>query len=248
METLLRYLRIFGFWDGLKVASALKLSGASTLQLPGLHHPIHIRPKSIDRYSIEEVFVERVYAIDWPEGWPEPKFIIDGGANIGCTTAYFASRFPDAQIVSLEPESENFHLLLQNTKLYSQVEPLQAAVWKTDGFILVEDKGFGKRGFMVTECDSSRKDAIVSFSTSTLLQKSPDGIIDILKLDIEGSEKEVFSEAFESWLPNCRCVIVELHDRMKEGCSQAVFKAFSKFNFSCEISGGNLVFYNQEKI
>jgi FkbM family methyltransferase len=160
----------------------------------------------------------------------------------------FANRFPTASILALEPEAENFKLLQHNTSFYPKIEILQAAVWDKDTFIQVVDAGFGNRGFIVKECDQKTEHSMEAFSIASLIKRFPSGKIDILKIDIEGSEKEVFSEGFENWLPQCRCVIVELHDRMKEGCSQAVFKAFSKFNFSCEISGGNLVFCNQNEI
>ena len=66
------------------------------------------------------------------------------------------------------------------------------------------------------------------------------------KMDIEGSEREVFSIDAEHWLPITKCIIIELHDRMKDGCSTAVFKALSQFNFECTIKGENLVFINKD--
>jgi hypothetical protein len=77
------------------------------------------------------------------------------------------------------------------------------------------------------------------------LQKSGLQTIDILKLDIEGAEKELFRAGFESWLPNTRLLIVELHDRMVPGCSKALFEAVSKYDFDCETRWENLIFYNK---
>ena len=66
--------------------------------------------------------------------------------------------------------------------------------------------------------------------------------IDILKLDVEGAEKEIFSSNYEDWLPKTKVLIIELHDRMRKGCSKVVFSAISEYNFSLDISGENLVF------
>jgi hypothetical protein len=55
--------------------------------------------------------------------------------------------------------------------------------------------------------------------------------IDILKLDIEGAEKEVFSNC-DKWLGNVRILMIELHDHLKPGCSSIVYSALAKFNFS----------------
>ena len=68
--------------------------------------------------------------------------------------------------------------------------------------------------------------------------------IDVLKLDIEGSEKEVFEENFEKWLPLTKVLIIELHDEMKKGCSRAVFNAMNKFDFSFDTKGENIIFTN----
>jgi hypothetical protein len=68
--------------------------------------------------------------------------------------------------------------------------------------------------------------------------------IDILKLDIEGSEKEVFETGYEHWLPKINILIIELHDKMKKGCSRAVFNAISKYDFSFDIKGENIIFTN----
>ena len=68
--------------------------------------------------------------------------------------------------------------------------------------------------------------------------------IDILKLDIEGSEKELFETNFEDWLPKTKILIIELHDAMKTGCSKSVFNAISKYDFSFSIKGENIIFTN----
>ncbi len=44
--------------------------------------------------------------------------------------------------------------------------------------------------------------------------------IDILKVDIEGAEKEVFESS--DWMGSVRCLAIELHDWIKPGCSAAV--------------------------
>jgi hypothetical protein len=52
--------------------------------------------------------------------------------------------------------------------------------------------------------------------------------IDILKVDIEGSEKEVFENS-STWIDRIRVIVIELHDRYKKGCSQAVWRAATEF-------------------
>ena len=45
-----------------------------------------------------------------------PKIIFDIGGNIGITTVYLASIFPDAKIYTFEPLPENFEILKKISK------------------------------------------------------------------------------------------------------------------------------------
>ena len=42
------------------------------------------------------------------------QLYIDAGANIGLTSIYFANKFPNAKIVALEPEIDNYIILQKN--------------------------------------------------------------------------------------------------------------------------------------
>jgi hypothetical protein len=46
--------------------------------------------------------------------------------------------------------------------------------------------------------------------------------IDILKIDIEGAEKEVFEDS-SLWIDKVDSLIVELHERMKPGCNRTFY-------------------------
>jgi hypothetical protein len=72
--------------------------------------------------------------------------------------------------------------------------------------------------------------------------------IDILKIDIEGSEKELFESDYETWLPKVTTLIIELHDRMREGSSLSFFRALTKYNFRLAVKGENLICTIKEKL
>ena len=59
--------------------------------------------------------------------------------------------------------------------------------------------------------------------------------LDILKLDVEGSEIEIFQSG-GSWLDRVDVIIVELHDQIRPGCREALEKAVHghKFKFLSE--------------
>jgi hypothetical protein len=52
--------------------------------------------------------------------------------------------------------------------------------------------------------------------------------IDVLEIDIEGAEKEVFTDA-SAWIDRVGVLMVELHERMKTGCNRAVYAATGGF-------------------
>jgi hypothetical protein len=59
------------------------------------------------------------------------------------------------------------------------------------------------------------------------------GKIDILKIDIEGSEKALFEDpSCAEWLTNTRVIYAELHDWMEPGSSRAFYQAITRFHFS----------------
>ena len=49
--------------------------------------------------------------------------------NIGLAAVFFANRHPNAEIVAIEPEHQNFEILRKNVEPYSQIRPLEAALW-----------------------------------------------------------------------------------------------------------------------
>ena len=87
---------------------------------------------------------------------------------------------------------------------------------------------------------------VLTINIDEILNQNNWDIVDIVKIDVEGAEKELFDSNFERWIPRTKCIIIELHDRMKKGCSKSFFKAISKYNFSCELRGENLILINLE--
>jgi FkbM family methyltransferase len=239
---LINCLTAFG-WRGLIIYLKVRTRMTRSVSLPGIRHPFRLRPQRADGISFREIFLRRLYDLSLPQTI-QPKVIIDGGANIGMTSIFFANRYPNARIISVEPDENNFTVLADNVRPYPQITPVKSAIWHKKEQIHVVDKGYGDRGFMI-EKNAPGTTVLEAMSLPDLLQAHGITQIDILKLDIEGSEKEVFSQNYESWLPYTRCLIIELHDRMKPGCSQTVFKALLAYDFSLSIQGDNLLFINE---
>ncbi|MBU0731353.1 FkbM family methyltransferase [Patescibacteria group bacterium] len=201
-----------------------------------------VRENTSDASVFRQIFIFRDYKLNLPV---EPKFIIDAGANAGYSTVWFSQNYPDAEIVAIEPESSNFELLEKNTGDLNNVNAIKAGLWNKPGFLKINDTGEGKWGFMTKEVEESEEHDIETITVGELLEKSGQEKIDILKIDIEGAEKEVFSSNYESWLPKVEILIIELHDRMKEGCSQAFYKAIENYSFDITKKNENLILFKK---
>lgn len=98
-----------------------------TLRLKNPSCDITLRPRNSDFDVLLQTFVSG--GCDVRELVKGPRRIVDGGANIGLTAIQFASHYPEAEIIAVEPEPANYELLVRNTAGFAKVRPVQAAIW-----------------------------------------------------------------------------------------------------------------------
>lgn len=141
----------------------------------------------------------------------QTPLIIDCGANIGLSAAYFSDMFPDAKIVAIEPEEGNCALARRNCSA-ANVDVLQAAIASEDKAGVLIDPGVGGWGFRVEERESG---AVRMVSINSLLDDPAYAGCQpfIVKIDIEGFERELFARNTE-WIDRFMLLIIELHDWM----------------------------------
>lgn len=234
-----------GFFEANKIYWQLKLGPLKTMRLSGIKFPFEMRDTGSDYATFIEVLVKKDYQIPFDY---VPKTIIDAGANIGLTALFFANKFPTATIVSIEPDKNNFAILKKNAAPYKNIIPVNKGIWSHASFLNVIDLGKGENSFIVEETQTPSAESVEAIGIADLMQQQGWTVIDLLKIDIEGTEKNIFETGFENWLPHSKMFFVETHDRMKKGCSAAIFKAVSQYNFSCFIAGENFLFVNEDLI
>ncbi len=203
---------------------------AQSVELPfqprGMKHPMWLRTKSSDLPTYRQIFVKQEYQV---EGLPTPRTILDCGANIGCSAIFYAGRYPDARIYAVESEHGNYELLCRNTQYYDNVTPIHAAIWRENVTLQVVDTGRGEWGYATGECTAENSGpAIPGRTIDRLMDEHGLDFVDILKVDIEGAEKDVFADA-SRWIDRVGVVIVELHDRFIPGCRESVEAAVVDF-------------------
>jgi FkbM family methyltransferase len=233
LSTIRNYYRAIGlagvFWAGwgrlTKTKRVLQVNNAQ------LKAPVQLRVPSSDVDVYAQIFFRQGYSVQPPKA---PRVILDAGANIGLASLYFASQYPDAKIIAIEPEKENFEMLKKNISKYANIIPVQATLWERDGEIALIDIRRGSSGYITEELGESQdysgkfRHRVPAISVETLLKERGLDEIDLFKIDIQGAEKEVFGGA-KAWLGKVNGIIIELHERRKPGCRQAVYDATPDF-------------------
>ena len=209
------------------------------VRLPALTHPLWVRPGTADVATFDEVFLGHEYDLPWEDF--SPRHILDLGANVGFVSVLFATRWPQARILAVEPATENVILLKRNTGPYRRVDALQAAVWSHPTQLSVANPDDAVNAFRMTEsADEKRAQAqIPALTVAQLVARLGCERLDLLKMDVEGAEAEILRGAAE-WLDRVNVLVVELHDRLARGCGEALCGALHGRHFQMEIVGQNL--------
>lgn len=240
-----QFIRLFGVKYGVRLYRNISVNRLNSLLLPNIKFSITLRPDTTDLRTFYQIFVNNEYDIKFPIS---PKVIIDGGANIGLFSILMLNKFNDAKVIAIEPDLENYAVLKENLAEYDTSYIENAGIWNKTTKLNVFDKfNSGHWGMVVEENESGNINAI---SIDSIITKYNIEYIDILKLDIETSEKQLFSKNYELWLPKTRIIIIELHDWMEEGCSKTFFAAINKCinNYELITSGENIVIVNKDLI
>lgn len=173
------------------------------LRFRNLLHPISVRPGTDDVVSIVNNILREEYGRFTREF--APSTIVDVGAYIGDTTAYFATRFGESRCIALEPNPESMELAKQNLAPYGgRVELMTEALWVREGSV---NMGGGQTG-------SALSDGGFAVKTTTL-QKIMEHLgvarLGLVKMDIEGAELDVLKSGVGSWLGLIDVLLLETH-------------------------------------
>jgi FkbM family methyltransferase len=210
----------------------------------------------VDFGVLEQIFVDEDYRLKRLRRWSDIEaeyqrilacgmtpFIIDCGANIGLSAAYLARCFERARVLGIEPDAGNVALARANCEAngLAQVGFLQAAIASAPrkGGAVV-DPGHGAWGLRVDPGASGD----LEFVAVNDLIDGPAGaglIPFIIKIDIEGFERELFA-ANVGWINRFYLLVIELHDWMlpAQGSSRAFLKAVASLDRDFLFHGENV--------
>lgn len=168
------------------------------------------------------------------------NLMIDAGANIGLTSIYFHSHFPEITIIALEPFNDTFQRLERNIKVnrIGNAHLVNKGLWshKTR---LSADYTFGDKqdwAFRLTESSNGNEANFETVSVIDLIQDFGLKTIDFLKIDIEGGETAVFDiNSNMDWLCKVRLIAIEIHDEFD--CRKSIEDILVESGFTLSYSG-----------
>lgn len=175
-----------------------------------------IRFGTSDKRTLDEIIVRKIYE-SVCANVRGCRTVLDLGGNIGLAARYFLMKYPDCQVCSVEPFEENISLYHRNL---AHVPParfglIKAAVWRTNELVrlmFTDDK---------TEYDAISVQAgatgpeVQGLTMTEVIKRSGFAHVDLLKVDIEGAEVELFTGDC-SWLEKVRAIAIEFHGRTRQ--------------------------------
>ncbi len=233
------YRQCFGPWRGIAFLVFAHLAPARVRHRPmkapdpGSGRTLRLRLGTDDIEVFKSIFYDEEY--EWHFVDP-PEVVVDAGVYTGLSAAWFAGRYPGVTIIAIEPSPANFDLLTQNTAGLPNVHTRRAALWCESGSLVVSDAGpaTSTSGYQVHGSEggghlgtAQTQGTVDALTVEDIIREYSLDRIGLLKVDIEGSEVEVFSNS-SGWIATADAICVELHDRFRPGCSRAFYEAVSE--------------------
>jgi len=169
--------------------------------------------------------------------------IIDAGANVGYASIYFKSFFPLGEIVAIEPEQNNQQQIEKNVHINGiQLNNLvNGALWNRSAVLEVARDFRDNRDAAFTVREITSGTGITGFSFDDILRMNEWTNVDLLKIDIEGGERFLFSDddKADSILKRTKFLAIEIHDEFD--CREMIYSHLKR-NYFEYFESGDLTF------
>ena len=221
---------------------AIRRSNPITIFMNGQRLHVFHRSTPADLFVIWQCFNRQQYEIPVPEfhrayhklaleerykeilARGKRPLIVDCGANIGTSSLWFHARYPESHIIAVEPAPDNAQVLRQNCAA-SGIEVVEGAIAATDAVMSLVDPNETTNGYRTIPVDHRGQGTgteIKGLSLATLLARESVTSCEpfLLKVDVEGSEKSLFTRDWPSF-DRFPLIILEQHDFMMPGRSTA---------------------------
>ncbi|MFN4972691.1 MAG: FkbM family methyltransferase [Bacteroidota bacterium] len=168
-----------------------------------------------------------------------PVVIIDAGANVGYSSIYFKTKFPNSVIYAVEPSAQNADLIRQNVALSqftSDIHVYERALTGKSGIQFDISTDFRDHKSWSTTTVESPAGLVKGITLNELVDENKLSHISLLKIDIEGAERFVFGpEANLDFLKKTYVVAIEIHDEFN--CRDSIYQILHSNGFELAENG-----------
>jgi FkbM family methyltransferase len=201
--------------------------------------PVSLRVGDLSEVQVvDEIFVNDVYAEI--AALQAPRTILDLGSNMGASLSYFATRWAGAEVYGFEPNPQVFERLRRNVAPFPNVSVAAYAVGASDGTAALRVRAHETwTGTLHSDGEGTATEVAVRSLDSILAELSLTRV-DLLKIDIEGSEFDVF-DSFRG-LPRIQAVVGEVHAPQGSGLARRFLDHLSGFSISVSPSSEGSTF------
>lgn len=179
------------------------------LRLATLDAPFWIRMGATDSRVLEQIFMDDEYGAVTRLDLGTVRQIVDLGSNVGFSIRWWKRFFPFAVVVGVEPHPDTFALCQQNTAEINGVHLIQACVVGRARTVYL-DTTAGAWAVTMTDRANGRTPVRGATVPELMAEAGMSGTIDLLKVDIEGAEAELFADCCQ-WIHLVRTLVIELH-------------------------------------
>lgn len=236
----------YGLILGIQTFFILKFKKRENVSIPKLDVHFKVRPGSTDYSVIKQIFTRGELYFNYSKFLNDPLIIIDCGAHIGVSSMFFVTFFKNPTIYGFEANSNNYKYLTVNTNDCRSIESINKAVWYKNEILNVVDTGYGDWGYMVSKNNINMVESVEAITLDDFIASRKISEVDIVKLDIEGSEKEIFDIGENKWLSITKLIIIEFHERLKKGVKSIVEEKLFKNGFQFEEKNGENYLYSNQ--
>lgn len=206
-----KYVGVY-YWGRLSERSPVKVpawSAAFRISAGDGQIKIMLRTNGADWGVMRGVFRDKEYSIPLAVG-PVQR-IMDVGANAGYASLFFAQQYPSAEILAIEPVPWNVHACRRNFQINGcQATIIEAAVAREDGEAQLLLTGHDSCESLTPVHPWKKKMSVKTMRIESIMKNHGWDDIDLLKVDIEGYEKDLFHNSPE-WLGKVGTIVIELH-------------------------------------
>jgi len=195
-----------------------------------LHFTLHTRQGPRIRARLRDIGPPaEVFGLDEYDDsefdWAGLRYVIDVGAHIGAFTLWVAARGPACRVFAIEPNPEAMGLLSENVEragLGRRVTVLETAVAGASGRRELSITTMSPSATLLPVRQRSGARAVAAITMAEAIAESGFPQVDLLKVDVEGAEEEIFGELQPEVLASVRALLIECHPPAATGLANLI--------------------------